>query len=745
LFLAVADRCRERGVEETERLLGAHGKLLAAYQTALIDVPGYTALPNPARAEGQEARARVLAAATHTVLSFAEMRPVLLVIDDLQWSDELSISLVQRLTEHGIDNSALLVIGTYRIDEVGGALKELVHSAGSHRLELERLSSFDVRAMVQGMLALREAEPPLVDYLQAQSNGNPFFIVEYLRAVIADGILTRDNHGRWLLASREPRFDPSPALPRSLTDLIERRLRQLGTAGRKMVDAASVLGREFDGDLLIACAGVDPRVAADALEGLREKQILEESQHGRLRFVHDGLRELAYAHIDPSTLGRLHGQAASAIEATYRESDLEPYYGDLGHHCDKSGARQRAAHYFELAGDDARRRFATGSAVRFFRRALAQTTDPDESDGRAARLKESLGELLLLHGDAVEARTNLEASIEGTDRSQRVVRARRLRKLARVMAQQHLHADALAAYVLAERALEEPSADDATTYWHEFVQIQVDAAWDLYFTAKVDELDALVERVRPTVERYGQPAQRSRFFIAIAQSLVRRARYRVSDSALTFTQLALEIGENASDPHERAAARFAHAFPLLLRGNYRAAEPLFVGAIEGAERVGDAALLTRSLAYFGVLLRQTRRLADARQVSERALNLAEKTRMNDYLGVASANLAWATLCEGDEAHIEPHVTRALDAWAALPVSYVYPLQWLARLPYAAYLDGVGQFGAAVAQLTFLVNEHQYLLADDVRAEIQRLGFEHARNGSLSFGEVLARSRTENYL
>lgn len=183
----------------------------------------------------------------------------------------------------------------------------------------------------------------------------------------------------------------------------------------------------------------------------------------------------------------------------------------------------------------------------------------------------------------------------------------------------------------------------------------------------------------------------------------------------------------------------------MLHRDHELAEPLFVRAIEGAERVGDAALLARVLAYFGVSLRQNRRLAEARAASERVLRLAEKGRMDDYEGVASANLAWAALCDGDRPSVERHVARALGAWARLPAPYVYPFQWLARIPYAAYLNSSGQADAAVAQLTFLLHEHQQVLHDEVTAGIGQIELDYQRRGHLAIRDVLSKSREANYL
>src|SRR5262249_51539006 len=155
-------------------------------------------------------------------------------------------------------------------------------------IALGRLDAADVGAMVSGMLALREPPEPILDVLVERSNGNPFFVAEYLRAAIGEGMLSRDD-GRWRFTERGNLEDSLAALPlpETLAALIERRLDRLDAGGRALTAWAAVLGREVDGDLLLAGAAGGEAAAMETLEALRVRQIVEEAGRGRLRFVHD--------------------------------------------------------------------------------------------------------------------------------------------------------------------------------------------------------------------------------------------------------------------------------------------------------------------------------------------------------------------------------------------------------------------------------------------------------------------------
>src|SRR5207253_2593354 len=88
LLTAVADHCRSAGQEESDLLLSAHGKVLAPYEPALQQVPGFASFVDPGPLAPNEARQRVLDAITELIFAFANRRPLVLVIDDLQWGDD---------------------------------------------------------------------------------------------------------------------------------------------------------------------------------------------------------------------------------------------------------------------------------------------------------------------------------------------------------------------------------------------------------------------------------------------------------------------------------------------------------------------------------------------------------------------------------------------------------------------------------------------------------------------------------
>src|SRR5262249_46816254 len=126
---------------------------------------------------------------------------LLLVLDDLQWADDLSLEFLESFLYAGAI-LPWLIVGIYRGEEVRAsspALSRLLGSPGVERRALFRLEEAAVEAVVGEMLALSPPPKPLSAALARHSEGNPLFVAEYLRAAVEEGLLGRDDQGRWQL------------------------------------------------------------------------------------------------------------------------------------------------------------------------------------------------------------------------------------------------------------------------------------------------------------------------------------------------------------------------------------------------------------------------------------------------------------------------------------------------------------------------------------------------------------------
>jgi tetratricopeptide (TPR) repeat protein len=346
---------------------------------------------------------------------------MLLLLDDLQWADELTLGWLEHLlrTER-LGRVPLLFLGTYRSEELGphrdAALQRLIEAPGAVPLRLGRLDAAAVGRIVSDMLALEGPPEGFVRFLARHSEGNPFFVAEYLRVAIAEGVLYRSK-GLWQVAqeSREPvpegLYEALP-LPRSLRETVQRRLETLSPEAQHLAEAAAVLGREVDESLLLAVIQREAGYGLEALEELRVREVLEETTAGSFRFAHDKLREVAYERIGAEPRHALHRAAAEAIEAGRPAAPVQlrdERLATLGHHWEQAGARDKARGCYLAAARTARDRYALNDAYELYR-AYLRLVERETAESIEAR-SEAAYEVLYPQGKMDEAKVLLEQAL----------------------------------------------------------------------------------------------------------------------------------------------------------------------------------------------------------------------------------------------------------------------------------------------------------------------------------------------
>jgi eukaryotic-like serine/threonine-protein kinase len=415
LFQAVIDRCVARGEQESERLLGPHAKVLAECEPGLLRVPGADSFPDPPELPAQAAQRRLLDALADTLTALAEQRPLLLVLDDLQWADELSLRFLEDLPADYLKSKGVLILATCRAEEMPPAVTRIGRRADAGLLTLGALDEPAVAGIVADMLGLASVPPSLTRALAPEPEGNPFFVAEYLRTALSENILERDPQGHWTVSRPLDGLKP-PSLPGSVRDLLERRLRALSAGATRVMELGAVFGREIPTDLLAGVGdGLDESVLAAAITELMARHVLEDGPLGQLRFTHDKLRVAAYERIQPELRRQYHRQVARAIEDGHGGTDSFPlYFARLAHHHREAGDVERAVHFFELAGDLAHRNFANHEAVSFFEEAIAlsQGQGLTIEPLRRARWERFLASAKSGLGLVADSRTHLMRAVE---------------------------------------------------------------------------------------------------------------------------------------------------------------------------------------------------------------------------------------------------------------------------------------------------------------------------------------------
>ncbi|XXX81860.1 protein kinase [Sorangium sp. So ce134] len=750
-LIEAADRCRALGTAETERIFGDRGKALEPYEASLADLPYAKERPPLSPLPAQAERARLFRCLREVLFAMAEPAPLLLLLDDLQWADELSLSLLAELSAGSLRAAGVLVLGAYRMDEVRPELDAMARSAEVLSVELGRLTQEGAGAMAREMLALSESPRHFDELLFRHSAGNPFFIAEYLHMAIDAGLLARDAAGAWQTEALERAM--AMPMPRSLEGLIARRLRALQPASAALVEIAAVLGRELDGALLLAAAGVDEEAWMEALRELRVRQIFEEAGEGRLRFVHDKIREIAYKQIPEERLRALHRRAAERLEATLAEdaADRAPV---LAHHFSKAGVHDKAIAHLTAAGDRARSVYANSDAIALYRAAIAEMSRRAEAagapgegdDAQRAALEERLGDVLAISGKQDDARRAYVEALARLDPAARVDRARLHRKRGKSWETHLEHAQALAAYAEAEAALglAEPTASRPEAWWHEWMQAKIDRLEVYYFMGQLDALKAQMDAIQPMVERYAAPARQAQFYYGLMLMQIRIERYQASELTVRHVRSFIAASEATGDPQLIASAHFSGGFVHLWHGALDTAEAYLVSSLEAAERMGNVIVQSRALTYRTMIRRLRRERAEARAMALRSLAVATAGHMRDYMGAAEAHLAWCAWSEGaPEEEIVRRAGAALDFWTELPAPF--PFAWTARLVLLAVDLERGRLAAAAEQAAALRDVKQHRLPGALEERLEQAAAGPPERSRAALEALVAAARDHGYL
>jgi tetratricopeptide (TPR) repeat protein len=375
---------------------GAHGGSAEAGRALVTLAPfdeGLAALAHRAGARpamapaGSEACAGAIAA---LLAADAETHGAAVVLDDLQWADELSLACCGHLVEHLAESDVLLAL-SWRAEADGASLHALRVALradpGVTVAALEPLSSDEIGRIVADMLALPEAPAALVELVARRADGNPLFAAECVRAASSEGVLVRDPRRGWRLVggdATDPAAIDGLPLPQVFDELIGLRWRRAGDVARRVLGAASVLGANVPRRRLAALLGGP---ISGALQELVGAELLAWVDGEHVRFRHDRLREAAYSRLDPEERRAWHRAAARVLEAE-GEAAARAAAAELCLHWSGAGCTERALPWALRAAEDSLRRGLPVRARAMLERYLEGRagSSPDEAlfDARVA-------------------------------------------------------------------------------------------------------------------------------------------------------------------------------------------------------------------------------------------------------------------------------------------------------------------------------------------------------------------------
>jgi class 3 adenylate cyclase/tetratricopeptide (TPR) repeat protein len=371
-FLPVVDQLRRNfGIEE----LDGEPEIIAKIEHGMRRMGGLEAhIPfvryllgvdaGDPRVTGIDAAARragILEAVRALSLAGARIRPLVLVFEDLHWIDTSSEEYLTGLMD-AVASARIVLVLTYRVGYTPPFGSRSFHTT----LTLHALSPDDALAMASRVLGNAEIPRELGEALTAKAEGVPLYVEEVAKTLLDVGVLRRENGGYRLVR----RLDEA-GIPDTIQGIIMARLDRLGEDGKRTVQLASVIGRQFLKRLLGRIAGLTHQLDGllgelKALEIVYEQGLLPEPAYV---FKHAVIQDVAYQSLLVQRRRDLHRSVGQAIEELYADR-LGDHYEELAHHFAQGEAWAKAFEYLLRSGDKARDTYANEAAIVHYARAI---------------------------------------------------------------------------------------------------------------------------------------------------------------------------------------------------------------------------------------------------------------------------------------------------------------------------------------------------------------------------------------
>ena len=294
--------------------------------------------------------------------------PRLLIIDDLQWCDAETIELIGFVVRSG-QKAPVLIVGTVRSEEIPedhplvGLVDALGHDEAVTTVPLDRLDEATTARLAARLGAEDSIGEGLAERLWSETEGNPLFVVEALRAGISSG-------------------GSQAVLTPTMRAVLGARLGQLPDGARRIAEVAAVIGRPFSVGLMVSATGISEHELVDYVDELWRRRIIRD--HGlAYDFSHDKLRAVALEMVSPTRRRQLHRAVAEAIAVEF-ENDIDAAGPQLAAHYDQAGMVEPAIKAYRTSGARAVAVSALDEAVTMFERALSLLADLPTFPGRDA-------------------------------------------------------------------------------------------------------------------------------------------------------------------------------------------------------------------------------------------------------------------------------------------------------------------------------------------------------------------------
>jgi class 3 adenylate cyclase/tetratricopeptide (TPR) repeat protein len=618
--------------------------------------------------------------------SRAHESPLLLIFEDLHWTDPISLELLDYVARNLAD-SPLLLVGVRRPGGPCPQWDDLPHHRAIH---LDPLDHDESRELASSLLQVQSLPPALEHMILEQAQGNPFYVEEVIHVLVDRGHLERDN-GAYRLIDDLSAIE----IPPTISGVVMSRIDSLDEGNRTVLRVASVIGRTFLYRVLKAIYPYpigEPalRQRLETLQRVDLTPLAEPEPNLSYIFKHIVTQQVAYESLLYARRRDLHGQVALNYEVTHRKEGLEEYYDLLAYHFGRSAYRDKALQYAVCAADRAKAAYANDAAIRHYSTALELLEEQGLAHSlRWADLQFELSEVYVLVGRYEEAIVGYQRAMEVAGQDWPVEQqARALRKIGMAYESQGQYNEALGWLV---RARQVARSDLAAAVSRPMARILADMG--VVHIRKADFATGvdLIKKALALLARLPEDAERlrdegwahNRLGIAYAhQGDLRQARAFFAQSLKLWTQAGDLVGvatqhnnlgylaylqsniQTAIESYQRSLRicrqigyRYAIAtasnnlgVAYQVSGNYGQATAYYEKSLQIRQEMGDLAGIASTYDNLGMTYHQLGDYEKATEYHHRSLEI--KRRQEDAFQIANSLINIAAVCRDQGYHAE---------------------------------------------------------------------------------------------
>lgn len=361
------------------------------------------------------------------LLSEARMRALVVILEDLHWSDTLSLGLLNALIV-GAQDAPLLFVLTYRPDYKDHEWKS---RPNYHQLRINPLEGDDLTELLQVLLGSDPDLTELRTFITERASGNPFFAEEIVRALAETGVL-EGARGNYRLGKPLS----SVEVPPTVQAVLAARIDALPAPEKRLLQEAAVIGYDVPLALLHAISGLTEDDLGGVLGNLQDAEFLYAAQlfpDLQYRFKHSFTHDVAYSGVLRDRRREIHARVVDVIHKVYADR-LGEQVERLAHHTVRGELNEQAVKYLRQAGEKAAARSALSDARSWFEQALGILNSLPENQAKMEQAFEIRLELRSVLRQLGEVRKMLEHLREAEILAERLKDDRRRGRVCATMA-----------------------------------------------------------------------------------------------------------------------------------------------------------------------------------------------------------------------------------------------------------------------------------------------------------------------